>query len=86
MIFVPEVVTPVANPEFVQPAGSAVPEIAKVIKPLGASALTLPVATAVNVMTPPRVGTDGETERATDGVPAATTVDGAELVTAPTAL
>ena len=46
----------------------------------------LPVATAVKVMFPPKVGVDGATVRTTEGVPAATTVEGIELGTAPTAL
>ena len=45
----------------------------------------LPVATAVKVMVPSRVGVPTVVRRIV-GVASATTVDGAELVTAPTAL
>lgn len=48
--------TPVAKPALVQVVAPAVPEKLKLITPLGASALALPVATAVKVIEPPRVG------------------------------
>ena len=51
--------TPVAEPALLQlllPVSPALPVRVKLIAPLGASAFALPVATAVKVMVPSRVG------------------------------
>ena len=85
---VPGVITPVAEPTLLQlllPVSPALPVRVKLITPLGAKAFVLPVATAVKVMVPSRVGVPTVVRRIV-GVASATTVDGAELVTAPTAL
>ena len=79
---------PVAEPTLVQlllPVRPALPVRVKLIAPLGAWALALPVATAVKVMAPSKVGVP-VVVRTMLGVARATTVDGSELVTAPTAL
>ena len=78
-------VTPVAKPPLEQALAPAVPLKAKLMTPCGAKALALPVATAVKVMLPPRVGVPVLVSTI-DGVASATTVDGALFVTAPTGL
>ena len=76
--------TPVAKEPLLQLVAPAVPEKLKLITPLGARALALPVATAVKVIEPPRVGVPVEV-RTRVGVAGATVVDVLE-VTAATAL
>ena len=87
MVVIP-LLTPVAEPELVQkvvPLSPALPERVKLIAPFGATAFALPVATAVKVMVPSRVGVPVVVS-ATVGVARPTTVDGSWLVTAPTEL
>lgn len=76
--------TPVAKEPLLQVVAPALPEKLKLITPLGASALALPVATAVKVIEPPRVGLPVEV-RTSVGVASAIVVE-LDEVTAATAL
>lgn len=76
---------PVAELTLAHVVAPELPLKIKLITPLGASALALPVARAVKVMVPPRVGVPVVVRRIV-GVARATRVDGAVFVTAPTAL
>ena len=76
--------TPVAKPTLLQLVAPALPAKLKLITPLGARALALPVATAVKVIEPPRVGVPVEV-RTSVGVARAIRVELLE-VTAATAL
>lgn len=73
-------VTPRAEPVLLQlalPLRPAVPEKLKLIAPFGASAFVTPVATAVKVRVPSKVGVAGKTVRVRVGGAAPTRVDAA---------